>query len=144
MQPEKLRPRATGLIVGIWIAQAAIALLWIGTSRVEGASLWIWPFGLGWASIALVMAYRARRQWVEVDDTGIAVQSGLGRRWAWSWKQIIDITAEPPGPLVTHLAVVGSEGRVAETPLAKGDARLREVWLSRTRDGDASASLHRP
>lgn len=143
MQPEKLRPRATGLIVGLWVGQAVIALLWIGTSRIDGASLWIWPFGFGWALISLTMAYRARRQWVEVDDAGIRVQSGFRPAWSWTWQQVGDVTAEPAGPLVTHLAVVGRDGRVAETPLAKPDTRLRDAWLGRTRDGDASTSLTR-
>ncbi len=140
MQAEKLRPRATGLIVGIWLAQALIAGVWIGTSRIEGASLWIWPFGFGWALISVVMAYRAGRQWVEVDTDGIRVQSGFRPSWSWSWQHIGDVTAEPAGPLVTHLAVVGRDGRVVETPLAKPDTRLREAWLAAAPDGNASAA----
>lgn len=143
MQPEKLRPRATGLISGIWLAQAAIAVLWVGTSLLEDASFWVWPFGAAWASVAVFMALRARRQWVEVDQTGIAVQPGFGARWTWAWQQIADITPDPAGPLVTHLAVVGTDGQVAETPLAKGDLRLREVWLAHTREGDATTSVPR-
>lgn len=143
MQAEKLRPRATGLIVGIWLVQAAIAVLWVGTSLLEDASFWVWPFGAAWASIAVLMALRARRSWVEVDQTGIHVQTGFSTRWNWAWEQIADVTAEPAGPLVTHLAVVGRDEQVAETPLAKGDSRLREVWLARTREGDASTSVAR-
>lgn len=137
MQPEKLRPRATGLIVGIWVVQAAVAALWVGTSLLEDASFWVWPFGAAWISVAVLMAIRARRLWVRVDPAGIQVQSGFAPSWSWAWGQIADVTAEPPGPLVTHLAVVGRDGQVAETPLAKGDPRLREVW--RTREDDASA-----
>ncbi|MGB5953423.1 MAG: hypothetical protein WBG57_13035 [Ornithinimicrobium sp.] len=135
-----MRPRATGLIVGIWVVQAAIAALWVGTSLLEDASFWVWPFGAAWASIAVLMAIRARRQWVEADESGISVQAGFRPRWTWQWQQIGDVTPEPAGPLVTHLAVVGRDGQVAETPLAKGDTRLREVWLARTREGEAPAA----
>jgi len=128
MDAEKLRPRATGLITGVWAAQAVVAPAWVASSLVEGATFWVWPFGLAWFVISLVLSVRARLRWVRTSDHGIAVRSGFGPAWSWAWTHIADVTAEPPGPLVTHLAVVGHDGRVAETPLAKGDPRLRERW----------------
>lgn len=138
VQPDKLRPRATGLITLVWAAQSVIAILWIVSSLVDGASIWVWPFGVTWAAVGLLMALRARRQWVGIDEHGITVQSGFSPKWSWTWATIADVTPEPAGPLVTHLAVVGLDGRVAQTPLAKGDDRLREVWHQRSPHGNSS------
>ncbi len=130
MQPEKLRPRASGLVSAIWAAQAVIAALWIISSLVDGASFWVWPFGFAWAAIGIVMALRSRRQWVLADTHGITVQNGFGPGWSWTWDQIDEVTPQPEGPLVTHLSVVGIDGRIAQTPLAKGDPRLGELWAA--------------
>ncbi len=134
MSDQKLRPRATGLIVAIWLVQALIALGWMVSSNVEGASLWVWPFGAAWATFGVFMALRAQRQWVATDAVGIEVQSAFRARWALPWSDIADITPDPPGPLVTNLAVVRRNGQVAETPLAKGDDRLSQIWASRSTD----------
>lgn len=139
VQPDKLRPRATGLITIVWAVQSVIAMLWIVSSLVDGASIWVWPFGVTWAGVGVIMALRARRAWVDTDEHGITVQSGFSTKWSWRWADIVDVTPEPPGPLVTHLAVVGRDGRVAQTPLAKGDDRLREVWALRSRRGNSGA-----
>lgn len=139
MQPEKLRPRATALITAIWVGQAVIALLWIISSLVDGASFWVWPFGFGWASFGAMMALRSRRQWVLADVEGITVQPGFGRRWSQTWDNIAEVTPDPPGPLVTQLAVVGRDGAVHETPLAKGDPRLPEIWSERSRNAGPKA-----
>ncbi|HKJ12169.1 MAG TPA: hypothetical protein VJ976_07235 [Ornithinimicrobium sp.] len=128
MDADKLRPRATGLITAVWAAQAVIAPAWVASSLVEGATSWVWPFGLAWLMVGVVLAVRARLRWVRTDDHGIAVRSGFGPPWSWAWADIADVTADPPGPLVTHLAVVSHAGRVAETPLAKGDTRLHQRW----------------
>ena len=133
MNQEKLRPRATGLITAVWAAQALVAPAWVASSLVEGATFWVWPFGLAWLVVGLVLAARTRLRWVRVDDHGIVVRSGFAAPWSWAWADIADVTAEPPGPLVTHLAVVGRNGSVGETPLAKGDQRLRERWADQTR-----------
>ncbi len=137
--PDTFRPRATGLITMAWAAQSVIAILWIVSSLVDGASMWVWPFGVSWAGVGVLMALRARRQWVACDEHGITVQSGFSPRWSWAWGNIVNVTPEPPGPLVTHLAVVGHDGRVAQTPLAKGDERLREVWHDRSQHGSSDA-----
>lgn len=139
VQPDKLRPRATALITVVWLAQSVIAILWIISSLVDGASIWVWPFGVSWAVIGVLMALRARRLWVNTDEHGITVQSGFTPAWSWSWDNIVNVTPEPPGPLVTHLAVVGADGRVAQTPLAKGDERLRELWQDRSQHGSSGA-----
>lgn len=139
MQSEKLRPRASGLITGVWAAQAVIAALWIVSSLVDGASFWVWPFGFAWAAFTIAMALRSRRQWVVADEEGITVQAGFGPGWSWTWDQIDDVTAQPQGPLVTHLCVVGVDGQVAQTPLAQGDPRLRELWSTRSRNSGPRA-----
>ncbi|MGB3829925.1 MAG: hypothetical protein WA962_14250 [Ornithinimicrobium sp.] len=139
MPPEKLRPRASNLVSAIWAGQALIAALWIISSLVDGGSFWVWPFGFVWAAFGIVMALRTRRQWVVADNQGISVQAGFGTHWSWTWDQIGDVTPEPPGPLVTHLAVVGVDGRVAQTPLAKGDPRLRELWSTHSRNAGPKA-----
>ncbi|MGB3258711.1 MAG: hypothetical protein WBG89_05545 [Ornithinimicrobium sp.] len=139
MQPEKLRPRASTLVALIWGAQTVIAALWIVSSLVDGASFWVWPFGFAWATFGIVMALRTRRQWVMVDEQGITVQSGFRPRWSWTWDQIGDVTAQPEGPLVTHLCVVGVDGQIAQTPLAQGDPRLHELWSTRSSNAGPKA-----
>ncbi|MGB7449402.1 MAG: hypothetical protein WA892_09775 [Ornithinimicrobium sp.] len=131
MDAEKLRPRATGLVTAVWAAQALVAPAWVASSLVDGASFWVWPFGVVWALVGLTLAVRTRLRWVKTDDRGITVRSGFGSPWSWGWSDIADVTSDPPGPLVTHLAVVGRTGRVGQTPLAKGDPRLSERWAQR-------------
>jgi hypothetical protein len=131
MDADKLRPRATGLITAVWAGQMLVAPAWVVSSLVDGASFWVWPFGLCWALVGLILAVRARLRWVRTDDRGITVRSGFASPWSWGWSDIADITSDPPGPLVTHLAVVGHTGQVGQTPLAKGDTRLWERWAER-------------
>lgn len=130
MQRTRLRPGTTRVATVAWALQSLVAVLWVISSVVDEASWWIWPFGLTWAGVALVQTYRVRRQGVVVDDGGLQVLTGLSRSTAVPWGEVADISAEPDGDFVVHLAVVRSDRSVVETALAKGDERLRELWLS--------------
>jgi Bacterial PH domain len=142
MSGTRLRPATTRVAMAAWGLQAVIAVGWLASSVVDGASLWVWPFGVTWAVGALVLLYRARRQAVVVDDEGMTLLSGLSRTATIPWGAVRDISPDPPGPLTTHLAVVLTDTRIVETPLGKGDARLREAWLERRQGarGQAEAS----
>lgn len=131
MQRTRLQPGTTRVAMLAWSVQAVVAVLWVASSTVDGASWWIWPFGLTWAGVALTQAYRARRQAVVVDPGGLRVLTGITRAVTVPWDQVEDITPEPTGRYVAHLAVVLTDGGIVDTPLAKGDDRLRELWLGR-------------
>lgn len=131
MSRTRLRPGTTRVAMVAWGLQALIALGWLASSAVDGASLWIWPFGVLWAGVALTLLYRARRQAVLLDDDGMTLLSGLNRTATIPWGAVADISPDPPGPLTTQLAVVLTDSRIVETPLGKGDPRLREAWLDR-------------
>lgn len=133
MQRTRLRPGTTRVATVAWALQSLVAVLWVVASVVDEAGWWIWPFGLTWAGVALAQAIRVRRQGVVVDDGGLQVRTGLGRSTDVPWGEVVDISAEPDGEFVAHLAVVRSDRSVVETALAKGDDRLRELWLSRRR-----------
>ncbi len=130
MQRTRLRPGTTRVAMAAWALQSLVAVLWVISSVVDEASWWIWPFGLAWAGVALLETHRVRRQGVVVDDGGLQVLTGLSRSTAVQWGEVADISAEPDGGFVAHLAVVRSDRSVLETALAKGDERLRELWLS--------------
>ncbi len=131
MSRTRLRPGTTRVAMAAWGLQVLFAVGWLVSSAVDGASLWIWPFGVLWAGVALAFLYRARRQAVLVDDEGMTLLSGLHRTATIPWGAVADISSDPPGPLTTQLAVVLRDSRIVETPLGKGDPRLREAWLDR-------------
>lgn len=131
MQRTRLRPGTTRVAMVAWGFLAVVAVLWVVSSVVDEASWWIYPFGLVWIMVALAQTYKARRQAVVVDADGMQLLTGLGRTASVSWGIVADISPQPPGEFVSHLAVVLTDDRVLETPLPKGDDRLRELWLSR-------------
>lgn len=131
MQHTRLRPGTTRVATIGWGIQALVAVLWVASSLVDGASWWVWPFGLLWAGVALAQTFRARREAVVADGDGLKVLTGLSRTTAVPWTEVADISAEPDHEFVSHLAVVRTDQSVVETPLGKGDERLRELWLSR-------------
>jgi hypothetical protein len=132
MSRTRLRPGTTRVAMVAWGLQVVFAVGWVASSAVDGASWWIWPFGLLWAAVALAFLYRAHRQAVITDDEGMTLLTGLHRTATIPWSAVADISGNPPGPLVTQLAVVLKDTRIVETPLGKGDPRLREIWLGRS------------
>lgn len=131
MQRTRLRPGTTRVAIVAWGAQSVVAVLWLLSSIIDNGSWWVWPFGIAWALFGLGAAYRSYRQAVVVDEEGMQLLTGLSHTATIPWGMIRDVSAEPPGEFVSRLAVVLNDTRVVETPLGKGDERLRELWLSR-------------
>lgn len=131
MQRTRLRPGTTRVAILAWGGQTLVAVLWLLSSIIDNGSWWVWPFGIVWALFALCAAYRAYRQAVVVDDEGMQLRTGLSGTASIPWDLVRDVSPQPPGEFVSRLAIVLNDTRVVQTPLGKGDERLRELWLSR-------------